>query len=152
MGWRIVIGADDAGADYAEVLRAVLERDDRVDEVLRVDGHDLDPYPQIAEPAARLVASGAADRGLLVCGTGLGMAITANKVQGIRAVTAHDSYSVERSVLSNNAQVLTLGARVIGIELAKKLVTEWLDYQFDPSSPSAAKVDLISEIDKENAR
>ena len=152
MGWRIVIGADDAGADYAEVLRGVLERDDRVDEVIRVDGHDLDPYPQIAEPAARLVASGAADRGLLVCGTGLGMAITANKVQGIRAVTAHDSYSVERSVLSNNAQVLTLGARVIGIELAKKLVTEWLDYQFDPSSPSAAKVDLISEIDKENAR
>lgn len=152
MGWRIVIGADDAGADYADVLRGVLERDDRVDEVISVDGHDLDPYPQIAEPAARLVASGAADRGLLVCGTGLGMAITANKVQGIRAVTAHDSYSVERSVLSNNAQVLTLGARVIGIELAKKLVTEWLDYQFDPSSPSAAKVALISEIDKENAR
>jgi len=152
MGWRIVIGADDAGADYAEVLRGVLERDDRVDEVIRIDGHELDPYPQIAEPAARLVASGAADRGLLVCGTGLGMAITANKVQGIRAVTAHDSYSVERSVLSNNAQVLTLGARVIGIELAKKLVSEWLDYQFDPSSPSAAKVALISEIDKENAR
>ena len=152
MGWRIVIGADDAGADYAEVLRGVLERDDRVDEVIRIDGHDLDPYPQIAEPAARLVASGAVDRGLLVCGTGLGMAITANKVQGIRAVTAHDSYSVERSVLSNNAQVLTLGARVIGIELAKKLVTEWLDYHFDPSSPSAAKVALISEIDKENAR
>lgn len=152
MGWRIVIGADDAGADCADVLRGVLERDDRVDEVISVDGHDLDPYPQIAEPAARLVASGAADRGLLVCGTGLGMAITANKVQGIRAVTAHDSYSVERSVLSNNAQVLTLGARVIGIELAKKLVTEWLDYQFDPSSPSAAKVALISEIDKENAR
>jgi ribose 5-phosphate isomerase B len=152
MGWRIVIGADDAGADYAEVLRGLLERDDRVDEVISVDGHDLDPYPQIAEPAARLVASGGADRGLLVCGTGLGMAITANKVQGIRAVTAHDSYSVERSVLSNNAQVLTLGARVIGIELAKKLVTEWLDYQFDPSSPSAAKVALISEMDKENAR
>ena len=152
MGWRIVIGADDAGADYAEVLRGVLERDDRVDEVIRIDGHELDPYPQIAEPAARLVASGAADRGLLVCGTGLGMAITANKVQGIRAVTAHDSYSVERSVLSNDAQVLTLGARVIGIELAKKLVSEWLDHQFDPSSPSAAKVALISEIDKENAR
>jgi len=152
MGWRIVIGADDAGADYAEVLRGVLERDDRVDEVIGVDAHDLDPYPQIAAPAARLVASGVADRGLLVCGTGLGMAITANKVHGIRAVTAHDSYSVERSVLSNNAQVLTLGARVIGIELAKKLVTEWLDYHFDPSSPSAAKVALISEIDKENAR
>ena len=71
---------------------------------------------------ARLVARGEADRALLICGTGLGVAIAANKVRGIRAVTAHDSYSVERSVLSNDAQVLTLGARVIGLELAKKLV------------------------------
>ena len=148
MGWRIVIGADDAGADYAEVLRGVLERDDRVDEVIRIDGHELDPYPQIAEPAARLVASGAADRGLLVCGTGLGMAITANKVQGIRAVTAHDSYSVERSVLSNDAQVLTMGQRVVGIELARRLVREWLGYRFDPQSASAAKVDAITSYEE----
>jgi ribose 5-phosphate isomerase B len=64
-------------------------------------------------------------------------------VPGIRAVTAHDSYSVERSVLSNNAQVLTMGQRVIGLELAKKLVGEWLDYRFDENSASAAKVDAI---------
>jgi ribose 5-phosphate isomerase B len=89
------------------------------------------------------VARGDADRALLVCGTGLGVAIAANKVRGIRAVTAHDSYSVERSVLSNDAQVLTMGARVIGIELAKKLVGEWLGLRFDPSSPSARKIALI---------
>ena len=71
------------------------------------------------------------------------MAIAANKVPGIRAVTAHDSYSVERSVLSNNAQVLTMGQRVIGLELAKKLVGEWLGHRFDEDSSSAAKVDAI---------
>ena len=100
-------------------------------------------YPHIAVAAARKIAAGEADRALLFCGTGLGVAIAANKVAGVRAVTAHDSYSVERSVLSNNAQVLTMGERVIGLELAKKLVDQWLDYQFDPSSPSAAKVEAV---------
>jgi ribose 5-phosphate isomerase B len=84
---------------------------------------------------------------LLICGTGLGVAISANKVPGIRAVTAHDCYSVERSVLSNNAQVLTMGQRVIGLELAKRLVTEWLGYHFDPTSASAQKVDSISSYE-----
>jgi hypothetical protein len=69
---------------------------------------------------------------LLICGTGLGVAIAANKVKGIRAVTAHDSFSVERAIKSNDAQVLCLGQRVIGIELAKKLVADWVDYRFDP--------------------
>jgi ribose 5-phosphate isomerase B len=91
-----------------------------------------------------MVAEGTADRALLVCGTGLGVAISANKVPGIRAVTAHDSFSVERLVLSNNAQVLCLGQRVIGLELARRLAHEWLAYQFDPLSPSAGKVEAIS--------
>ena len=76
----------------------------------------------MAVDAARKVAAGEADRALLICGTGLGVAISANKVPGIRAVTAHDSFSVERSVLSNDAQVLCLGQRVIGQELARRLV------------------------------
>ena len=93
----------------------------------------------MAVAAARLVAEGKADRALLVCGTGLGVAISANKVPGIRAVTAHDSFSVERSVLSNNAQVLCFGQRVIGLELARRLAREWLDYEFDPASPRRAR-------------
>jgi ribose 5-phosphate isomerase B len=93
--------------------------------------------------AARLVADGKADRALLVCGTGLGVAISANKVPGIRAVTAHDSFSVERSVLSNNAQVLCFGQRVIGLELARRLAREWLGYEFDSSSKSAGKIEAI---------
>lgn len=145
MGLRIVVGADDAGYAYKEVLREMLEADPRVDEVIDIGVGEADttPYPRVAVTAATRVARGDADRALLVCGTGLGVAIAANKVRGIRAVTAHDSYSVERSVLSNNAQVLTMGARVIGIELAKKLVGEWLGLRFDPSSPSARKVALI---------
>jgi ribose 5-phosphate isomerase B len=98
----------------------------------------------VAVTAAELVAAGAADRALLICGTGLGVAISANKVPGIRAVTAHDSFSVERSVLSNNAQVLTFGQRVIGLELARRLAREWLTYRFDETSASADKVRVLS--------
>ena len=94
----------------------------------------------MAIAAAELVAAGEADRALLVCGTGLGVAIAANKVPGIRAVTAHDSFSVERAVLSNNAQVLTFGQRVVGLELARRLAREWLTYRFDETSASAEKV------------
>jgi len=72
------------------------------------------------------------------------VAISANKVPGTRAVTAHDSFSVERSVLSNNAQVLCLGQRVVGVELARRLAKEWLGYRFDPASASAAKVNAIT--------
>lgn len=151
MGWTIVIGADDAGFTYKEVLRDLLEADPRVARVVDVGvvASDETPYPRVAVKAAAIVARGEADRALLICGTGLGVAIAANKVRGIRAVTAHDSYSVERAVKSNNAQVLTLGARVIGLELAKKLVGEWLEHRFDPESASAAKVQLIRDYEEE---
>ncbi len=148
--WRIVVGSDNAGVGYKNELRAVLERDPRVASVedvgvqTRADGT---AYAHIAVAAARKIAAGEADRALLFCGTGMGVAIAANKVAGVRAVTAHDSYSVERSVLSNNAQVLTMGERVIGLELAKKLVDQWLDYRFDPASPSAAKVEAVTLYD-----
>jgi ribose 5-phosphate isomerase B len=149
---RVVVGGDDAGLQYKEALKADLERDDRVAEVIDVGVDDdyapqATPYPHVAVAAARMVAEGRADRALLVCGTGLGVAISANKVPGIRAVTAHDSYSVERSVLSNNAQVLCLGQRVVGLELARRLTKEWLDYTFDASSASAAKVAVIGDYE-----
>lgn len=146
---RIVIGCDDAGFDYKEILKKDLEQSSGVALVIDVgvdaDGHT--PYPKVAIEAAQQVAAGDADRALLICGTGLGVAIAANKVPGIRAVTAHDSYSVERGVLSNNAQVLTMGQRVVGIELARRLVREWLTYRFDTSSASAEKVAVIDEYE-----
>jgi ribose 5-phosphate isomerase B len=144
-GWRIVVGSDDAGYDYKEVLKRDLETSALVESVVDVGvaADDRTAYPHVAVRAAQLVADGRADRALLVCGTGLGVAIAANKVRGIRAVTAHDSYSVERAVLSNNAQVLTMGQRVIGLELARRLVRQWLEYRFDEASASAAKVRAI---------
>ncbi|GAA3905393.1 ribose-5-phosphate isomerase [Microbacterium invictum] len=146
---RIVIGADDAGFDYKEILKKDLENNPGVASVVDV-GVDADgrtPYPKVAIAAAERVAAGDADRALLICGTGLGVAIAANKVPGIRAVTAHDSFSVERGVLSNDAQILTMGQRVVGIELARRLVREWLTYRFDTSSASAEKVAVIGEYE-----
>ncbi|WP_030379381.1 MULTISPECIES: ribose-5-phosphate isomerase [unclassified Streptomyces] len=147
---RIVVGCDDAGFAYKETLKADLEQDPRVATVtdVGVGADEHTAYPHIGVAAARLIAAGEADRALLVCGTGLGVAISANKVPGVRAVTAHDSFSVERSVLSNNAQVLTMGQRVIGLELARRLVHEWLGYRFDPASPSGEKVAALDRYDR----
>ena len=149
----VAIGADNAGADMKNALKAQLEADPRVDVIdLGVpDASDDRAYPHVGIDVAQAVARGEARRGLLVCGTGIGMAISANKVPGIRATVAHDSYSVERSVLSNDCQVLTLGARVVGLELAKRLVDEWLGYEFDQSSPSAAKVAVITEFEERDS-
>lgn len=146
MTLRIAVGGDSAGFGYKEALKADLQNDDRVAEVIDVGvtgREDGEMYPNVAVAAAEKVAAGQADRALLVCGTGLGVAISANKVKGIRAVTAHDLYSVQRSVLSNNAQVLCFGERVIGLEAARALLPIWLDLEFDPSSSSAKKVDAI---------
>lgn len=149
---RVVVGSDDAGLQYKEILKADLLRDDRVADVtdVGVGPQDSTAYPHVAVAAAQLVAAGRADRAVLVCGTGLGVAISANKVRGVRAVTAHDSFSVERAVLSNDAQVLCLGQRVIGIELARRLVREWLGYRFSPASASAAKIDAIRGYEADN--
>ncbi|WP_017615143.1 ribose-5-phosphate isomerase [Nocardiopsis salina] len=147
--WRLVVGSDDAGLEYKDLIATDLQGDPRVTDVVDVgvNGDEHTPYPDIGAAAARIVAEGRADRAVLVCGTGIGMAISANKVSGVRATTAHDSYSTERSVLSNDCQVLTLGQRVIGPELARRLVREWLDYEFDPESPSHAKVARINALE-----
>lgn len=147
--YRIVVGSDDAGYEYKEALKALLQADSRVIEVVDVgvDASGHTPYPTVAIEAAERVAEGVVDRALLICGTGLGVAIAANKVPGIRAFTAHDGYSVERGVLSNNAQVLCMGQRVVGLELAKRLTTEWLGYDFDSNSASASKVAVISKYE-----
>lgn len=146
---RIIVGSDEAGLEYKNAIREDFLRDSRVSEVIDVgvDEEDDSPYPRIAFTAGNLLRDGSADRALLICGTGLGVAISANKVSGIRAVTAHDSYSVERSVLSNDAQVLCFGQRVIGIELARRLAREWLGYHFDQGSRSAEKVAEIKAFE-----
>lgn len=148
---RIVMAGDEAGYDYKAAIKQLLENSPLVESVVDVGATSLTDktaYPHSAVEGAKLIAEGKADRGLFICGTGLGVAIAANKVPGIRAVTAHDPFSVERSILSNDAHVLCFGQRVIGIELAKKLTLDWLNYRFDPKSGSAAKVQAISDYEK----
>ncbi|KAK3636541.1 hypothetical protein LTR56_014167 [Elasticomyces elasticus] len=149
----IAMGCDNAGHSYKEKIKADLEAHPLVSKVIDVgvnSNTDSTAYPHPAVDAAKLIKEGKADRALLICGTGLGVAISANKVPGIRAVTAHDSFSVERAVLSNDAQVLCMGERVVGLELARRLAKEWVGYRFDPSSASAEKVDAIMEHERKN--
>jgi ribose 5-phosphate isomerase B len=150
---RIAIGCDEAGVSYKNAIIKDLKASDLVSSVTDVgvpEHSDKTAYPHIAVDAAKLVAEGKADRAVLICGTGLGVAISANKVPGIRAVTAHDGFSVERAILSNDAQVLCMGERVIGLELARRLVKEWLGYRFDKTSGSAKKVEAIMEHERVN--
>lgn len=108
-------------------------------------------YPDIAYAVADAVASGAFERGILVCGTGIGMAICANKVPGIRAAVCHDPFSTERSRKSNNAQIMCMGERVIGVELAKYLVDIWLECDFT-GGKSSVKVERIKTLEEEHIR
>ncbi|MFS2225058.1 RpiB/LacA/LacB family sugar-phosphate isomerase [Pantoea sp. B65] len=103
-------------------------------------------YPDIAVHLAQQIVNGAHQRGILLCGTGIGMSISANKVPGIRAALCHDNYSAERARKSNDAQIITLGARVIGPELAKSILTSWLASEFEAGG-SAAKVARIEYYD-----
>lgn len=150
----LALGADAAGVELKNLLRERLGRDGRVevrDFGVAASDDELD-YPQIGIAVAEAVARGEATRAILVCGTGIGMAISANKVPGIRATVAHDSYSAERSILSNNCQILTFGARVIGPELAYQLAQQWIGLQFDPTSASARKVCAISDYEERTIR
>ncbi|BCW38392.1 D-erythrulose-4-phosphate isomerase 1 [Arthrobacter sp. StoSoilA2] len=149
---RIIVGADEAGVEYKDRILADLEADSRVTEVIDIGVNPADedfskPYPYVGIAAGEMIRDGKADRAILFCGTGIGVAIAANKVPGIRATAAHDSFSVERSILSNDCQVLTMGQRVVGVELARRLAKEWIGYAFDPQSSSAAKVRVLSDFE-----
>jgi len=140
---KIVIGCDEAAFEFKETIKKYLE--DKQIDILDVGVFSKDPvlYPDIAAAACQKIVEGEAERGILICGTGIGMSITANKIKGIRAAVCHDVYSAERARKSNDAQVMCMGARVIGVELAKLLVDAWLASEFAGGS-SAVKVDRIS--------
>lgn len=148
---KIIIGSDHNGLGLktalVEHLKSLgVECDD-------IGTYSQDPvdYPDVAERLAVDIAKGDHARGILICGTGIGMAIAANKVPGVRAAQAHDIYSVERSRKSNDAQVLTLGAQVIGPETAKLLVNAWIKSDFE-GGRSAPKVEKINRIDSKYRR
>ena len=147
---KIAIGCDEAALDLKEIIKTHLSDQNQVSvEMVDFGVHAEDPmdYPDIAVKVAEAVAQGECERGILLCGTGLGMAIAANKVSGIRAATCHDVFSAERAQKSNNAQIITLGARVIGPELAKMVVSAWLVSEF-AGGGSTQKVEKIMQIEE----
>lgn len=143
----VAIGCDEAGFALKQIIIDHLKSQGV--ETIDYGCHSTDPvdYPDVAERLARDIADHKADRGILICGTGIGMAIAANKVPGIYAAQAHDTFSAERARKSNNAQVITMGARVIGPELAKQIITHWMNSEFAGGN-SARKVEKIAKIEQ----
>lgn len=146
---ELVIGCDNAAVGLMHEIRKFLDEQGIQYQFVGVDRDTDDTYyPLIAQKVAEeIIASGYQKEGLLICGTGIGMSITANKFPGIYAAVCHDNYSAERARLSNNSNVICMGARVIGPELAKKVLTEWLNLEFK-GGRSQAKVDTIKNIEE----
>lgn len=146
---KIAIGCDEMGYELKQTLIARLKEKNIAFTDFGSFEDEKVLYPSIAEKVALEVKNNDYDRGILICGTGIGMAITANKIHGIRAAQIHDSYSAERARKSNDAHIMTMGALVIGTSLAVSLLDTWLDSDFS-GGRSQAKVDLMEEIDQKN--
>lgn len=145
---KITIGCDNAAFDLKNILKKYMEElGHEIKDMGIPSADDSTFYPNIAEKVAQSVKTGESERGMLLCGTGIGMCIAANKVPGIYAALCHDTFSAERSIKSNNAQIITMGARVIGPELAKVITKTWLESEFTPGS-STPKINLIADMEK----
>ncbi|EEW25259.1 RpiB/LacA/LacB family sugar-phosphate isomerase [Rhodobacter ferrooxidans] len=144
---KLAIAGDSVGFGLAHLLAEHLKGRFDVAEVTETASGPDPFYATLADRVASGVASGLYDRAILICGTGIGVSIAANKVPGIRAALCHDTYSAERAALSNNAQIITMGARVIGTELAKAIAEAFLAQSFDPAGKSASNVAALDAVD-----
>lgn len=144
---KIAIAGDSAGEGLANVLAEYLQDRYDVEEISRTPEGPDPFYANLSERVATAVAEGQYERAILVCGTGIGVCIAANKVPGIRAALTHDTYSAERAALSNDAQIITMGARVIGPEMAKSIADAYLKESFDTAGRSVGNVNAISAVD-----
>ncbi len=143
---KIVFGSDpNAGGFKKQLIDYVKGLGHEVEDY----GSDDPIYANVAFRCAKAAAAGEFDRAILLCGTGIGMSIAANKVPGAYAACIHDVYQAQRAELSNHANVITMGAQVVGIELAKVMVKEYLSCTFDPNSRSRDKVQRIVDFEKE---
>lgn len=146
---RFVVAADHAGFGLKEILRPVLES---AGEVVDVGTHSTEPvdYPDIAAALGRVLAEGGADRGVLICGSGVGASVAANKVRGVRAGLCHDTYSAHQGVEHDDMNVLVLGARVIGVELARELVRAFVAARFrDTEERFVRRLRKVEALDQE---
>jgi ribose 5-phosphate isomerase B len=146
---KVAIGADNAATGLKNQVKEHLQHKgiEVVDFSHDVAGNEQ-IYPDVAFNLAAAIREGTFERGLLFCGTGIGMAIVANKVPGVRAAQCHDVYSAERARKSNNAQIMTLGARVVGSELALMLVDTWLNAEFEAgrSEPKVKRIEYYENL------
>lgn len=149
----IVIGCDNAAVHLKNELMDFMEKKRYTVENMGCDStEDSTYYPYVAEKVCQeIINSGYQKHGVLICGTGLGMAMTANKFKGIRAGVCHDIFSAERLKLSNDGNVICMGERVIGTELAKRILEKWLELDFVDCA-STSKVEAIKEIEGENLK
>jgi len=143
---KVAIGCDEIAIELKNALIEVLKEKGVEYKDFGVNSPEPVDYPDIAIRVTRQVQNGSFDRGILVCGTGLGMAICANKFKGIRAAVCHDIYSTQRSILSNDCQVLTMGALIIGKKKAQELLKVWLD--LERTGGTVRKVKKIMDIEK----
>jgi ribose 5-phosphate isomerase B len=144
---NIAIGSDALGYELKLVLCEHLRSLGHTPVDLGCKGADDETdYPDVAEAVARKIAAGESPRGILVCGTGIGMAIAANKVPGVRAACCHDPYSAERARKSNDAQIITLGSQIVGHSLARTLIDHWLVAEFQ-GGRSTRKVEKLKSMD-----
>lgn len=147
----IAIGADDAAIELKNLIKKLLEEKQFAVKDYSNDAQNARPiYPDVAFALATAIQQNEHERGILLCGTGIGVAIVANKVPGVRAAQCHDTFSAERARKSNNAQIMTMGARVIGPELAKNIVNAWLASEFEGGG-STEKVDKIGYYEQVSA-
>ncbi len=144
---KIAVAGDSAGEGLAKVIAEYLGGKHEVAEISRTEAGPDAFYANLSDRVATAVMAGEYDRAVLICGTGIGVQIAANKVPGIRAAQCHDTYSAGKAATSNNAQIITMGARVVGPELAKDIVDAFLDKSFDPEGRSAGNVNAINEVD-----
>ena len=147
MGIRVAFGADHGGFELKEVLCARLGQTYRI---LDLGAHNCDPtddYPDFAEAVARAVVSGQAERGIVVCGSGVGATIAANKVPGVRAGLCHDTYSAHQGVEHDDMNVLCLGARVIGVELATEIAIVFLNACFTDEARHRRRLNKVLAIE-----
>ena len=146
---KVAVGADHAGFDLKTMIVPWLESSGH--EVVDVGAHTLDPaddYPDFAAAVARSVNDGLAERGVMVCGSGVGASIATNKVSGIRSSLCHDTYTARQGVEHNDMNVLCLGGRVIGIETAKEVIAAFLGAEFTPEVRFQRRIDKVGEIER----
>ncbi|MGH9804276.1 MAG: ribose 5-phosphate isomerase B [Candidatus Acidiferrales bacterium] len=145
---RIALGADHAGYPVKDRIKETLQKEGY--EVVDFGTHAADSvdYPDFARPVAQSVSQAEVDRGILVCGTGIGMAVTANKFRGIRAATANDTYTARMAAEHTNANVLCVGARVVDADHAVAIVKEWLKTKFG-GGRHQRRIDKITELERE---